>query len=194
MRRQGTDESESVAQPTAVLDANVLYPSFLRDVFMRVAVAGVYHARWTNAIHEEWMRNVLEDYADMSQQHVERIRDRMDKALPDALVSGYESLIPHMARVHPKDRHVAAAAVHAGASHLVTWNTRDFLVAALSPYSLVPATPDDFLSQLMHAYDPIVSDTLERHRKGLVKPKLTRREYRIALIAHGLVKMAGDLG
>ena len=44
---------------TAVYDANVLYPAPLRDLLIRVAQAGLVRARWTEAIHDEWVRHVL---------------------------------------------------------------------------------------------------------------------------------------
>ena len=40
----------------ALLDANVLYPPGLRDLFLWLAVGGVYSPRWTETIHDEWMR------------------------------------------------------------------------------------------------------------------------------------------
>ena len=46
---------------TAVYDANVLYPAPLRDLFIRLAQAGLVRARWTEEIHDEWVRNVLEN-------------------------------------------------------------------------------------------------------------------------------------
>ena len=33
---------------TAVLDANVLYPAALRDLFMHLALLDLYRAKWTN--------------------------------------------------------------------------------------------------------------------------------------------------
>lgn len=44
---------------TVVYDANVLYPAPLRDLLMRLAATGLFRARWTDRIHDEWMRNVL---------------------------------------------------------------------------------------------------------------------------------------
>lgn len=44
---------------TAVLDANVLYPAPLRDLLMRLAVTDLFAARWTERIHDEWIRNLL---------------------------------------------------------------------------------------------------------------------------------------
>jgi hypothetical protein len=46
---------------TAVYDANILYPAPLRDLFIRLAQTGLVRARWTETIHDEWVRNVLKD-------------------------------------------------------------------------------------------------------------------------------------
>jgi hypothetical protein len=43
----------------AVFDANVLYSAPLRDLLIRLAQAGLVRARWTEAIHDEWLRSVL---------------------------------------------------------------------------------------------------------------------------------------
>jgi hypothetical protein len=53
---------------TADYDANILYPAPLRDLFIRLAQAGLVQVKWTDAIHEEWMRNVLKDRPDLSPQ------------------------------------------------------------------------------------------------------------------------------
>ena len=42
-----------MARPAAVLDANVLYPARLRDLFLRLAIAGLYRALWTERIFDE---------------------------------------------------------------------------------------------------------------------------------------------
>lgn len=44
---------------TAVYDACVLYPAPLRDLLMQLALIDLFKARWTDQIHEEWIRNVL---------------------------------------------------------------------------------------------------------------------------------------
>ncbi len=50
----------------AVYDANILYPAPIRDLFIRLAHAGLVQAKWTDAIHDEWMRNVLKDNPHLS--------------------------------------------------------------------------------------------------------------------------------
>jgi hypothetical protein len=44
---------------TAIIDACVLYSAPLRDLIVRLAQASLIQARWTDEIHDEWMRNVL---------------------------------------------------------------------------------------------------------------------------------------
>ena len=44
---------------TAILDANVLYPNLLGDLLLSLAAAGLYHARWSAQINEEWTRNLV---------------------------------------------------------------------------------------------------------------------------------------
>lgn len=42
---------------TVILDANVLYSNLLRDILLSLATAGLYHARWTARINEEWTQS-----------------------------------------------------------------------------------------------------------------------------------------
>ena len=42
----------------AVLDANVLFPQVSRDVLLSLSFHGVYAARWSDQIHDEWTRNL----------------------------------------------------------------------------------------------------------------------------------------
>jgi len=43
-----------------LLDANVIYPAPLRDVFVQMASMGIIRARWTNEIHDEWISALLQ--------------------------------------------------------------------------------------------------------------------------------------
>ena len=71
-------------RPVVVLDANVLYPAQLRDLLMRLAVAGLIRAHWTDEIHEEWTRAVQERHLDLSTEQLARTRALMERALPTA--------------------------------------------------------------------------------------------------------------
>jgi hypothetical protein len=78
---------------TAVYDACVLYPAPLRDFLMWLGLSGRFRARWSAQIHGEWKRNVLKNRPDISPEQLDRTSSLMDQAIPDALVTGYESLV-----------------------------------------------------------------------------------------------------
>ena len=42
----------------AVLAANVLYGSFIRDVMLSLFAAEMYEARWTEQITQEWIARI----------------------------------------------------------------------------------------------------------------------------------------
>ena len=70
---------------TTVYDANVLYPAPLRDLFIRLAQAGLVRARWTEAIHDEWVRNVLKDNPALSPDRLARTRALKVRGCPRRL-------------------------------------------------------------------------------------------------------------
>src|SRR4051794_31839436 len=97
---------------TAVYDACVFYPAPLRDLLMQLAMTDLVRARWSDQIHEEWIRNLQENRPDIRKGALERIRDLMNAHVRDCLVSGHEGLICGLSLPDPDDRHVLAAAIH----------------------------------------------------------------------------------
>jgi hypothetical protein len=75
-------------------------------------------ARWTDEIHNEWMRNLIADVPTIPPARLQSTRRLMNDALPRATISGYENLIPTLELPDPGDRHVVAAAIVARA-HLI---------------------------------------------------------------------------
>ena len=112
------------ARPIVVYDANVLYPAQLRDLLMRLAVAGLVRAHWSDQIHEEWMENVLSNRPDLRQEQLERTRALMERALPSARIEGYEQHMASVSLPDPDDRHVVAAAIEIETEIIVTFNLR----------------------------------------------------------------------
>ena len=96
---------------TALLDANVLYPAPLRDLFLQLAVTDLFKTKWSADIHREWIEALLRNEPQRDRLALERTRDLMDKATRDSLIAGYESLIPALSLPDPNDRHVLAAAI-----------------------------------------------------------------------------------
>src|ERR1035438_3205195 len=92
-----------------------------------------------------------QDAARHSPEQVQRRIGTMERAFPDALVAGYENLIPAMTN-DPEDRHVLATAVKCGAHSIVSDNVKHFPAAALSPYNLQCLTADDFMTHQYHLH------------------------------------------
>jgi hypothetical protein len=161
---------------TALYDACVLYPAPLRDVLMHLALTDLYRARWTRQIHDEWMRAVLEDRPDLTRQQLERTRELMDAHTRDALVTGFEELVPSLSLPDPDDRHVLAAAICGRVDVIVTYNLKDFPAAVLTSYGIAAQHPDEFLTHLLDLAHVVVA-ALQRLRKSLLKPPVTPHDY-----------------
>lgn len=173
---------------TVVYDACVLYPAPLRDLLMHLALSDLYRARWSDMIHDEWTRNVLASRADLTPAQLLRTRELMNSNVRDCLVNGFEYLIPSIKLPDPDDRHVAAAAIHSGASLIVTFNLKDFPLEALKPYNLAAQHPDDFIVDLLDLQPAGVLEAVAGHRRSLKNPPKTADEYLDTLLAQGLTQ------
>jgi predicted nucleic acid-binding protein len=132
--------------PSVVLyDANVLYPSTLRDLLIRVAQGGLVQAKWTDQILDEVFGTLTGNRPDLDSQKLARARDLMNRAVRDCLVTGYEPLIEAVDLPDPDDRHVLAAAIKVRAKVIVTRNLKDFQSAALQAWDMEAKSPDDFI-------------------------------------------------
>ena len=133
----------------ALYDACVLYPAPLRDLLMHLAMTYLYQAKWTNEIHDEWIRNLLANRPDLKRIQLERTRELMNIHIRDCLVDGYNHLIPSLKLPDPNDRHILAAAIHSSTSIIVTYNLKDFPKSTLNKYGIKAQHPDQFVMQLI---------------------------------------------
>lgn len=96
----------------AVYDACVLYPAFLRDFLVRLAIHGRQSAtlelrvKWTGRIHREWIRAVLRQRPDLKRAALLRTRRLMDEHVRGCRVHGYERWEQRLALPDENDRHV----------------------------------------------------------------------------------------
>jgi predicted nucleic acid-binding protein len=146
---------------TVVLDANVLFGSRLTSLLMELAMSGLFRARWSDHIHEEWMAAVSAKYG-IPRENLTRRRDFMNASVPDACVTGYEDLIGALVLPDPKDRHVLAAAIRCGASAIVTFNEKDFPADAITKFGIHTRHPDDFILEV-DGIDPGTLADAARH-------------------------------
>lgn len=178
---------------TALYDACVLYPAPLRDLLVRLAGTGLFRARWTNEIHEEWIRNVLEKRSDLSREQLERTKDLMNEHILDSLVTEYEDLISTIALPDADDRHVVAAAIRGRADVIVTFNLKDFPSSVLSRYNLGAQHPDAFVERLLDLDEELVCTTLRQQRLDLKKPPKPVEDMLLTLSEQGLTRSVARL-
>ena len=179
--------------PVAVYDACVLYPFHLRNILIQCAFDGLVEARWTDDIHDEWMRNLAANTPGLSIERLEATRDRMNAVLPEAAVANHRPFIADLTLPDPDDRHVLAAAIAGKASVIVTWNLKDFPAKNLLAHSVTSKSPDDFLTDLHAAFPEALISSVKSARHNLRKTIPSVEAFVDALDQGGLKKFSGIL-
>jgi predicted nucleic acid-binding protein len=139
------------------------------------------------------MRNVLANRPDLQRDQLARTRDLMNAHVWDCLVENYASLIDSLELPDRNDRHVLAAAIHAKANFIVTFNLKDFPHGKLKPYDIEAIHPDNFIMQLLNAEVETVRTAAERQWRSLKNPPKTLQEYLDALERNGLRETVENL-
>jgi hypothetical protein len=104
---------------------------------------------------------------DLKPEAIARTRQLMDANVREALVENFEHLIPAIELPDPDDRHVVAAAMHAGAELIITFNGKDFPAAELQKYNVSAQHPDDFIFDLFDLNAAKVLQAASRHRRSM---------------------------
>lgn len=166
-----------LSQFTVLLDACALYPAPLRDLLMHLAVTGLFRAKWTDQIHDEWIQAVLKTRKDLTLTQLTRARMLMDSHVLEAKVEGYEWRIDQLSLPDPDDRHVLAAAIECRASLIVTFNTRDFPNETIKPFGVQSIHPDDFILDQLELSSELVLVAVNRQKESLKNPAPTWSEF-----------------
>jgi hypothetical protein len=184
----------------AIYDACILYPFHLRNIIVQAGVDRLVRARWTEEIHDEWMRNLVANAPGLPIERLEATKQLMNIALPTATVTGYERHIQSVSLPDPNDRHVVAAAIEAKASHILTWNLRDFPAGDLKKHGLVRQTPDAFLVDLYDQVPQLLLASLANARLNLSTSGMSAdgfvdmlRDQRLVQLAERLRGHLGEL-
>lgn len=177
---------------TVVYDSCVLYPAPLRDLLMELASASLFRAKWSDDIHDEWIGALLGDRPELAER-LARTRKLMDEAVLDCLVTGHYDLIPSLELPDPDDRHVLAAAIHAGADAIITFNLKDFPKEVAAQYNVEVLHPDDFIEFQYDFENAAVIIAAQRCRSRLKNPPLSVEEYLEVLARQKLPKTVAAL-
>jgi PIN domain len=160
---------------------------------MELAAAGLFRAKWTDKIHEEWITALLRDRPDLKPEKLQRTKKLMNEAVLDCLVEGYEQLIPSLTLPDKSDRQVLAAAIHSHCDGIITFNLRHFPTQIVAPYDIEVQHPDEFLHHQFGLDTPAVVIAAQRIRSRLKNPPVSAEDYLRSLESQGLVKTVGRL-
>src|ERR1700730_14355516 len=94
---------------------------------------------------DEMLGNLGKKRPDIPADKLGILRELMNKAVKDCLVTGYEPLVESLQLPDADDRHVLAAAIKSSAQVIVTTNLKDFPEAELRPWNVEAKSPDDFV-------------------------------------------------
>lgn len=134
----------------AVLDANVLYPTILREILTELAAQDLYQPLWSARILAEWRHAAARlgpDGDAVAGAEIALLRDRFRGAeMPDDGAAAIDLSFPD-----PADRHVVEAALAGRAMLIVTANLRDFPQRMMAGLGLRAIHPDAFLLDLFAA-------------------------------------------
>ena len=70
-RPRNSTWATSVTAFTAFYDACVLYPAPLRDLLMQLAMTDTFRAKWSEAVHDEWIRALQEKRPDLKPEKLQ---------------------------------------------------------------------------------------------------------------------------
>jgi hypothetical protein len=117
----------------------------------------------------------------------------MNQAVPDCLVTAYESLIDGLHLPDPDDRHVLAAAIGCQAGVIVTYNLKHFPEDALAPYGIDAQHPDEFVSHLFDLDPGAVCAAVRDQRESLKNPPFSTAELLNEFLARELAETVAQL-
>ena len=145
-----------------LIDANVLFPTVLREIVTGLAAQGYFTPLWSARILEEWRRAAVRvGDGPVAEAEIAALSARFPGAMVVVPVGATDGLsLPD-----PDDTHVLAAAIAGRADELLTQNLKDFPTSALSAQGILRRNPDGFVHEAWHA-DPdmvasVVSEVLK---------------------------------
>lgn len=130
-----------------LIDACVLFPTVMREVVTGAAAAGLFEARWSDRILEEWARATVKlgDGAEViARGEIAALAVRF----PRAIVPVHDGLQARLWLPDENDIHVLASAVAGHCDAILTVNTKDFPKNLLADEGIDRFDPDNFLYRL----------------------------------------------
>lgn len=177
--------------PVCIIDTNVLYPLWVRDVLFWFAYYDLLRLAWTDDILKEWGKVMRRK--GLSEDLISNRIKKVNNAFPEAKIEDYQSYLDCLDLPDKDDRHVVAAAIKSNANFIITYNLKDFPSNELSKYKIEAIDPDSIISNCIIQNES--TSLLAFHNLVEIKsnPKLPISEAIDILHNNDLVKAANHL-
>ena len=131
---------------TAVIDACVFFGMLKTDALMSLCSRGLFTAKWSRRIEDEWIGHLTQKLPDRHQQIASR-KEQMRLVVPDWEVyeEGIATLEPSLKLPDMNDRHVLSAAIVGHADCIVTDDKRGFDETIVDQYGIEVIDTDRFI-------------------------------------------------
>lgn len=176
---------------TCVLDTNVIYPLYIRDVLFWFAYYDLYTRKWSKHVFDEWV-TVMKRH-NIAEDEIIKRTQKAQQAFPDALVKNYESLIEGLKLPDEKDKHVLAAAIKTNANIIITNNLKDFPKDYLASFGLTAKSADDFITDTIDLNQESAVDAFRMLVLNRTNPNLDEYEILDIFRRNGLTNSANYL-
>lgn len=178
-------------RPKVVLDSCVIFPFYLRDFLLRLALIAedwVYQPYWSERILKEVLINLTQKKPHIPAAGFEKTIELMNKYFPDSSID-FEPYLPIARQIKipdENDYHVLAAAIAVKAEVILTFNIDDFPSASLASQDIIPMKPGDFIAELMISHRAEIEGTLHQMAHTYLNPKLSVADLVLHLNNSGL--------
>jgi len=137
-----------------LMDACVLANYGVCDLYLRLAEKPrLLLPKWTDQILDEVYRTHTQKLG-WKKELADSFQEAVREAFPEAMITGYEDLIPLMTN-DDKDRHVVAAAVREKLDMIITFNLKDFGDEHLEKWDIKAVHPQDYLL-ILYSMRPVL--------------------------------------
>lgn len=176
----------------ALLDANILFPTVMREILLGAAARGAFTPLWSARILEEWARAVRRlgtDAQAIARAEITLMHDRWpDASVEDGDISEADVFLPDR-----DDRHVLAAAINGNAHTLLTRNLKDFPTRVLAGHNIIRREPDGFLLEIAREKPPLMLSVITEVRRRAEAASGREQPVRALLKRAGLPRLGKAL-
>ena len=159
-----------------LLDTNVLFSFYLRDLILSLAESQTIDFKWSDAIKFELISSLVKTETMSNIKALELVRT-IDDTFPFATVSTSEDSKIKYGCSDADDEHIFHAGVVSSCQSIVTFNISDFPFNAKSEHGIEIISPDDYLTRIYDSDPEAIDKAINSLLSGYTRPEISFDQY-----------------